>query len=42
MIMKKTIIHVDDEISVIIRDNHCLADRVNALEAAGYGDIVLS
>ncbi len=28
------------EISTIIRDNPCLADRVKALEAAGYGDIV--
>ena len=40
MIMTKTIIQVDAEITAIIRDNHCLTDRVNALEAAGYADIV--
>ena len=27
------------EISTIIKDNPCLADRVKALEAAGYDDI---
>jgi hypothetical protein len=38
--MTKTIIQVDAEITAIIRDNHCFADRVKALEAAGYADIV--
>jgi hypothetical protein len=38
--MKKPIIQVETEISTIIRDNPCLAVRVKALEAAGYGDIV--
>ncbi|MBN1181194.1 MAG: hypothetical protein JXB49_02830 [Bacteroidales bacterium] len=38
--MNKTIIQVETEMSSIIRDNPCLADRVKALEAAGYRDIV--
>ena len=38
--MNKTIIQVETEISRILKDNPCLADRVKALEAAGYGDIV--
>ena len=37
--MKKTIIQIEFEISTIINDYPCLADRVKALEAAGYNDI---
>jgi|GEM_PF-2101700 len=37
--MKKTIIQVESVITAIIKDNPCLADRVKALEAAGYKDI---
>ena len=36
--MKKPIIQVETEISTIIRDNLCLADRVKALETAGFND----
>lgn len=38
--MKKTIIQVESEISAILKDNYSLADRVKALEATGYRDIV--
>ena len=37
--MKKTIIQVESEISAIIKDNYSLADRIKALDAAGYKDI---
>ena len=37
--MKKTIIQVESEISTIIKDYPCLADRIKALEVAGYKDI---
>ena len=37
--MKKTIIQAEAEISAIIKDNYSLADRIKALEDAGYKDI---